>query len=622
MGNDLAPPRDFDENIRYRATILSKAQNDVGLQLALIEMCKRDFFFWADTFLFTYDPRRRFYDDVAIPFIMFDKQRDFITDVKSAIYNHDDIVLEKSRDEGATWMMMALLWYEWNFIDGSDFLLGSMNEESVHVTGDMSSLFEKLFFISKNTPKWLLPKGYKASQHQNFKKLINPERGTSITGQTGKFFATSGRYKAIFMDELSKWEQSLAETSFEASQQSTPCRIVTATPFGQYGVYYRLVSNTTETAPKKTRIHWSDDPRKTKDLEYLECEYLEYSVSPTKNKRLYQEFTGKRSNTPLQGYLPTSAWYRDECFRLMSDPEKGDDGIKQELDIIYIGTGKPYFNQDIVEARKLECKEPLFKGDLELVEHGDIKEGVHWLENWGKSYKSVRFNENPQGNLWIWEMPKGDLETLNYQYAFSCDPAKGLNDENDYTVIEAMNRETGNMSARWYGKTQFVENECYLIFNFFWAKGMFNVDSTGNSTVAINLDAMGIPLISQTIEATHKKKTSERIGFNFDKSSKPLLFQMFRNRLQTNDFTDLDIRLWIQMNSFINDKGVLKGAGKGALKSHDDIVDSKGLVLYCDNEMPPLYEEKHEKSVQEHRNNMRLDNDYESGSNGRKAQLL
>lgn len=576
-------------NLVQRAKLLSKCEHDLELQAHVRELCSRDFLFYTDNFVFTFDPRKTFYDITDIPFLLFQKQRDFCLDLINSIDNEIDTALEKSRDEGATWMVLTVLHWYWLFKNGGNSLIGSMNESAIHRNSDMSSLFPKLFYINSKLPKWLLPKGFSSNEHENFMRLVNPESNTTITGQTGRFFGTSGRYRAILFDELSKWQDGLDSVGWESAQQSTKCRIAIATAYGQYGTYYRLVSNTEKSSIKKMRIHWTDDPRKTEDIQWLDCEYEDFKKSPAKNEELYLKFDGLRSREKKNGYQPTSKWYRNECLRFVSDLEKGDQGIKQELDIVYLGTGRTYFDQNIVEELLLQCKEPLFKGELQRKKQGFDTELEEFY--FGKS-STVEFVEKSDGDFWIWEKPFDAC--YENQYAFSVDVAKGLNNKNDYSCIEVMNRETRLTAARFLARVENIDEICVMVYEYYGKKGAFLPDATGNSSVAIELSKQGVDLVRYINESKTKHNVVQDKGFIFTRASKPLLFRSFQRHLAARDFIDYDERLYLQMKTFINDNGVLKGAGKGELQSHDDIVDNKALILYADDNMGGFEEEKKE----------------------------
>lgn len=579
-------PREIKDNLIYRYKLMEMADRDIELRSALKEYCKRDILFFVNVFLFTYDPRRTFYDGIDLPFVLFPAQEKFVLDIKKAIDDQTDIALEKSRDEGATWMALAVLAWYWNFVRGGSSLIGSINEDMIHLAGKMGSLFPKLFYMIRMLPKWLRPQGYTEKEHANHMRLVNPELNNSITGQSPKNFGTGDRVRVAFLDEFSKWDSGADDQAWESVQQATKCRIAVGTPRGQYGTYYRIVHNTGSAQIRKSRIHWSDDPRKTKDLEYIECNYSNFSACPAKNEKLYKKFKGKRRGTPAQGFIPTSSWYRDECQRMMTDPDKGDKGIKQELDVYYVGTGQTYFNQEMIEEKKALCREPIAKGDLEFLTEPILVNNKYNYE------PEVYFKEDSAGDCWIWEYPVDD--PFDNHYAFSCDPAKGsLN--SDYTAIKVLNRETREVVFTYHARTEESAFYVYKVWLFYDKAGSWAIDGTGNSDVAIIAERLGVRLLARINQETGEVKAGK--GFNFDRTSKGLIFKALNNSFRSNDFYDPDIRVYMQANTFVRDNGVLKGAGKGELQSHDDLIDCEALLMYADNNMSNVIDERTERNL-------------------------
>jgi hypothetical protein len=586
MTFDLNYPRDLKENLIWRYKLLTKADSDIDLQKLLKAYCKHNLIFFINVFVYTYDPRKTFYTIVDLPFILFEAQEKFALDIRQAIDDQTDLALEKSRDEGATWIVLAVLLHLWLFEEGGSSLIGSITEDLVHKSGDMSTLFPKLEYMVDNLPKWLKPKEYDSKQHSNYMRLKNPELNNIITGATGDHFGRSGRVRATFMDELPAWANGRDDKAWTSSQQTTKSRIAIGTPLGQYGLYYNLVTNTGNAAIRKARIHWTDDPRKTIDLEYLDCAYTDYNSCPAKNEELFLYFKGDRSKEPKAGYTPTSSWYREECRRMMSDPNKGDKGIKQEIDIHYIGTGQTYFDQEMIESRRKLCKEPLYKGELLFFKSPSFKEGKPNFE------PEAIFQKKSMGECWIWEMPLDD--PLPNQYAFSCDYAKGLNDVNDYTSISVMNRETRETVFRYHGRTEEADILCYQVWLFYNKAGYFTTDATGNSAIAILIERYGVKQLARIDYNTGEVQSGK--GFNFSKTSKELIFRALNYHLNEADFYEPDERFFLQARTFIRDKGVLKGAGKGELQSHDDIIDDVALLLHSDENMPDIFYEKLNKN--------------------------
>jgi len=101
-------------------------------------MCKADPLYHLNVYGFTYDPRK---EPSEIPFITYPYQDKLIADFHDAIRTGEDLVIAKSRDMGATWLLIAVFLHRWQFGGLCSFLLGSRKEE--YVDGDARSLMWK-----------------------------------------------------------------------------------------------------------------------------------------------------------------------------------------------------------------------------------------------------------------------------------------------------------------------------------------------------------------------------------------------------------------------------------------------------------------------------------------------
>ncbi len=186
--------------------------------------------FFIEHFGWTFDPRPQA-DPFNLPFILYDYQKEAIRALFDHIDNGKDMLFEKSRDMGASWLIFCYvpLWY-WLFRDGSNFLLGSYKEEIVD-NRTKDSLFGLIDYAIDNLPKWLLPKGFNKEKHRNHRKLLNPVNFNQITGDTmSPDFGRGARKTAILFDELGFWEY--AKEAWESASQSAACRIANSTPQG------------------------------------------------------------------------------------------------------------------------------------------------------------------------------------------------------------------------------------------------------------------------------------------------------------------------------------------------------------------------------------------------------
>ena len=278
--------KDLYENTALRFKLLSTAIKKPELRGLQWQMCRNDILYWVNCYVSTYNPRKT---PSTIPFITYEYEDKLLLDLVESIRNQKDLLIDKSRDMGVTWcVLLALTWF-WQFHgEGQDFLVGSRKEQYIDVMGNMDTIIEKVRFIIRNQPKWLLPKGFDWKTHSNYMKIVNPDSKATITGEaTNNNFSRGGRRRAIFFDEFAFWE--CDQMAWRASADSTNCRIVVSTPCGFNNQFAKL-------------RHGGS----------IEVRSLHWTLHPEKDK----------------------AWYDNECKRRNNDAVE----IAQELDINYEGS--------------------------------------------------------------------------------------------------------------------------------------------------------------------------------------------------------------------------------------------------------------------------------------------
>ncbi len=323
------------EIIEQRLQLLAKAKNSKELQGIEVELCKRDIMHWFNNYVYTDKNKTLFTsnEDTTIPFIPFDFQIEAITEIWASIMDGTrpieerkellNIFIEKSRQMGLSWIIVAIFVY-WFVFHDHKYLMISQKEDDVDKPGSMKSLFEKARFILKNLPQWMLPPDFSKNMGTQYNKYMTISRsnGTgSITGESANPNASrSGTYDAIFMDEMAFMQN--ATTINTAAASATPCRIFNSTPNWEGNEFYRM----------RKLTQWRKDAN-GKDIP-PEVKGLRYHWSENK--------------------LYTSAWYESK-IRGMS-PEK----IAQELEISYNTAlmGRVYtdFPQEAVELKYIPEK--------------------------------------------------------------------------------------------------------------------------------------------------------------------------------------------------------------------------------------------------------------------------
>ena len=254
-------------NFTKRAEMIEVAEKNPPVKGALWSICKDDILFWINAFCWIYEPREEQYtklgfDSPNIPFITWGFQDEYILWLQKKIQSGEDALTEKSRDMGASWMVLMVLLHGWLFGDsGNDFLIGSRKEEFVDKHGAMDALFPKLRYQLYRQPLWMRPNGYDRKKHDNYMRLINPENGNYIKGEANnRFFGTGGRYKAVFLDEYAKW-MNTDEEAWQSLSDATPCKIPVSSAMGRNNQFYKL-RNGEAGYIQKTKIHWRSHPLK------------------------------------------------------------------------------------------------------------------------------------------------------------------------------------------------------------------------------------------------------------------------------------------------------------------------------------------------------------------------
>jgi hypothetical protein len=249
----------YSARLRKRTQLLQKAKNSKPLQDLLLAMCRRDIKFWFNHFCWTFDPRAAHPHQ---PFVLYPYQEEALRDIMDAIENGKDLLIEKSRDMGASWLILLAFQYCWLFREGANFHLGSRKQDLVDNKGDISTLMEKLRYNLDWLPDWMKPAGYKGGkgggQHDNLLRMLNPANGNVITGESSnENFARGGRYKAVLFDEFPFWP--MADAAYASAGQSAPCRLTVGTPYGKHN---RFAALRFSGQVKLLSLHWRLHPHK------------------------------------------------------------------------------------------------------------------------------------------------------------------------------------------------------------------------------------------------------------------------------------------------------------------------------------------------------------------------
>ena len=171
----------------------------------------------------TFDPRLVERGMVGlIPFVLFDRQREYVEWVLGHWRAGTPGLCEKSRDCGASWLNVGLACALGLFNDGMVIGFGSRKEEYVDKLGNMKAILPKARMFMQHLPPEFRG-GWRSDLHAPFMRIIFPETGSSIGGEGGDNIGRGDRASIYFVDESAHIER--AELIEAALSQTTNCRI-------------------------------------------------------------------------------------------------------------------------------------------------------------------------------------------------------------------------------------------------------------------------------------------------------------------------------------------------------------------------------------------------------------
>lgn len=338
---------------------LRLAEKDNEFKAILREKARRDLAFFFNQFCYTYDPRPEAKPN-HFPFITYEFQDELIGELESSFENIHDLLIDKSRDMGASWVVLTWIVHHWLFDNSFNALVGSRKEDLVD-NFQADSLFGKLHYCIDGLPVWMLPKGFSIKEHRRFLKIKNPVTGNTIQGESANAnFSRQGRYTLTLLDEFAFWEN--ADSVWTATADSAPIRIPISTPHGKGNKFAELRFS------GKIRVktlHWTLHP------------------------------------------LKDEAWYEKEKAR--RSPRE----VAQELDIDYeaSGTERVFTLRTNKELRDNVVIEP-FEVPVEWNLRGGLDYGTR-----NKSSFHVYARDYDKGHYSIWEWRKtlNDLRNEGFQ---------------------------------------------------------------------------------------------------------------------------------------------------------------------------------------------------------------
>lgn len=333
-------PKDPAGNAAFRKRILKAIELNPRMRGVLWEMCRQDLLFFINAFCFTYNPKKdRPGQSKILPFITYAYQDDDLLAIDDAIGQHDLAVL-KSREMGASWMVLVVFFWRWLFRSHCAFGALSRVKEFADKRDDKDALLPKIDLMLMYIPSWMRP-GY----IRNEGILVNTDNGSTITvdASTSNAFV-GGRKTSVLMDEAARFPNS--DQAFAAMEDVTSSRIAVSTPMGVHNGYHRFWSR----CRHRIEMHWSKHPEKAVGL---------YSSKDGKLIRFDQKYQYPDDYRFILDEKKRSRWYDEECDR------RTPQSVAENLDMEFLGSQDTFFDKDVIERHiARHCTAPTFVGEL------------------------------------------------------------------------------------------------------------------------------------------------------------------------------------------------------------------------------------------------------------------
>ena len=583
------------ENIEWRIRWRTAAMLDRGLQKALRQAAFDDVLFWFNAFCWCSEPRKA---EKVWPFCTWPHQDPIILAMDKAISDSEvsqspiDVLLDKSRGQGATWMYLLIFLRRWLRDPMFSAGLVTRNEKLVDSMQDTDTLLWKLAWEIPRLPKWLLPEGFALAKHRNVTDhtLANPENGASIVGYAATKDVGAGGRKTVFaMDEFARFKLGDDYAALDATQHVTYCRFVVSAHKGDAGAFYQMVQHKEDTNAVRLTMRWEDNPTENAKL-YRVVHGKIFEADPRPGNRLgpadlalisEQHKKLKRRGYKIEDKL-RNTWYNEECLRLGATPR----GIAQELDRDPKGSVAKVFDSETLKVAKAEyARPPLLQGTL-----------IYDSET--AKVRAPYVSQSDTGELKLWTRPGLDGEMPFGLYVVGGDVSAGT--AGDYTsnsVASVINKMTGEQVAEWTSNSTIPARFGYVLaaLGYWFHTAELIVEANfGASCMKILVEELMYPNVYyREVEDVGHKKTTKRAGYWMkDDNAKLGLFETMQEAMAEGKFVARSAALYDECPEYewrggrIVHIGSTKSddeGGKG--KAHGDRVIAASLAWrQCDQE--------------------------------------
>lgn len=568
----LMIPKTLTANLAWRRRLLRDAQTSASTRRLILKASASSPIYWINAFGWTF--LQKDIDEFGIegavlgegshvPFITWKVQDEALLDVHDSILHGKPVLIRKSRDMGASWIVVALFQWFWQFRPSTTFLEISRKEALVDRRGDMDSLFEKHRYLLRWQPDWLKPKRIKDHKLN----LENGDNGSAIVGEsTNENAGQASRKTAILLDEFARVQN--GEEIDLATADTSACRIFLSTPQGPNTAYSRIsraMKAGTRTG-KIVELMWFRHPKKAFGLAP--------SVQDDRAKRPY-----------------TSLWLVDQ------DGKRSKKNIAMNIWAEDGNSGDMFFDSSEIELhRKLHVREPEMIGNIVWDE--DILEAAKKQIIQRKESDKLAFIQNGSRRPWrFWTTLTDGRPNQATRYVFACDISAGSGASN--SVISVLDHSTNRIVAKWWDAFTSPEAMAEIaVFAAIWFGGkdlpILIFEKNGPGIIfGKKVVGMGYPRVYyDVVQDKRSQQTTSRWGWHSSTSKKELLLGQYREALKTHTIINPCNESLNECLDYVYDEsgrlepGITGEEAQGGSALHGDHVIADALLLLGRTKLP------------------------------------
>jgi hypothetical protein len=355
-------PKDPIENVQFRRNLYRLADESESYREALLHACKEDPIFWINAFAFQTNPNKVHAQDG--PFILWAEQEAAVGRMVRNIFDRRSTVLEKSREQGGTWIVLLTQSWFCLFLDRMNFIDISHKKEAVDQGSDPNSLFWKIGFINDHLPAWMRRGAARVAEGQ----MTYPATRGYVSGYaTTKKAGVGGRATAVFSDEHGLQHDG---KKIRANTAKIGPRVFVSAHYDNKGDFLDICKP--DSGYDRIRIHWTMNPACNKGMYHFDTEtrkivrHDDWSGRVVLGDKEYdfpETYPFVRDAKPAGGYAPgmRSPWYDASAVEIGDERD-----VACQLDMDPTGASNLVFEQQVIVALKQKAlsREPTFVGDL------------------------------------------------------------------------------------------------------------------------------------------------------------------------------------------------------------------------------------------------------------------